>query len=77
VAKGKSNSEDSTPLPELPAWKAFVVQLTNETSAESDVFAGRVEHLSSGRRMRFNSQEEFLAALTQMLADATCKRPPT
>ena len=31
--------------------------------------AGRVEHLSSGRRVRFNSQEELIAVLGRLLAE--------
>jgi hypothetical protein len=51
----------------LPAWKAFVVQFSRETGARGGVFAGRVEHLSSGRRAHFNSAEELLAMLTKLL----------
>ena len=31
--------------PTLPSWKAFVIQLTHDTTPESGIFAGRVEHL--------------------------------
>jgi hypothetical protein len=53
--------------PTLPAWKAFVVQLSCETRAASGVFSGRVEHISSGRRARFGTGEELLAALRKLL----------
>jgi hypothetical protein len=56
------------PVPELPAWKAFVVQFSRDTGTEPGVVSGRVEHLSSGRRARFNTSEELLAVL-QMLLD--------
>ncbi len=53
--------------PTLPAWKAFVVQFTRESPC-GGAFAGRVEHLNSGRRVAFDSREELLAALTTLLA---------
>jgi hypothetical protein len=55
--------------PALPAWKAFVVQLSRDTRGPPGVFAGRVQHLSTGRRARFNSEEELLATLLRLLAD--------
>ena len=55
--------------PTLPAWKAFAVQFSTETSPESDVFSGRVEHLNSGRRARFMSKKELLAVLERMLRE--------
>ena len=57
----------SAPLPALPAWKAFVVQFTRETGVQPAVFAGRVEHLSSGRRVHFSSAEELTAILAKLL----------
>lgn len=58
-------------LPELPAWKAFVVQFSRKASARGGNFSGRVEHLSSGRRARFDSREELLASL-EKLVDEVC-----
>ena len=57
----------AAPQPELPAWKAFVVQFSRETGSESGSCSGRVEHLSSGRRARFASAEELLAVLLRLL----------
>jgi len=54
-------------VPELPAWKAFVVQFSRDVGTQPGVFAGRVEHLSSGRRARFNSTDELLALLKKLL----------
>jgi hypothetical protein len=51
----------------LPPWKAFVVQLTNDTTPDSGTVAGRVEHLGSGRRERFSSGKELLATLLRLL----------
>src|SRR5262249_49487128 len=56
--------------PTLPPWKAFVVQLTNDTTPYGGTFAGRVEHLGSGRRERFSSGKELLAALLCLLEEA-------
>jgi hypothetical protein len=57
-------------VPTLPPWKAFVVQLTGDTTSHAGIFAGRVEHMSSGRRQRFNSREELLATLLRLLEEA-------
>jgi len=53
----------------LPAWKAFVVQFSRETSLQSSTFSGRVEHISSGRRGRFTSARELLAVLETLLGE--------
>jgi hypothetical protein len=63
VPASSSNQE----VPALPVWKAFVVQFTRETRAQTGTFAGRVEHMSSGRRARFGSTQELVAALETML----------
>jgi hypothetical protein len=57
-------------VPELPTEKAFVLQLSRETGPALRSFAGRVEHLSTGRRARFETLEEFLAAVTRLLSEA-------
>jgi len=54
---------------ELPTEKAFVVQLRRDTGPSLEPFAGRVEHLASGRRLRFDSFAAFRAAVTKLLAD--------
>jgi hypothetical protein len=56
-------------IPELPAWKAFVVQFNRGTQSEAATFGGRVEHLSSGRRARFESADDLIAALGRLLAE--------
>jgi hypothetical protein len=69
--KGTGEEEEERrrrkPIPELPAWKAFVVQFSREACTQAGVFSGRVEHLSSGRRARFSSKEELLAILAKLL----------
>jgi len=52
----------------LPFWKAFVVQFRRETKAGNGTFAGRVEHMSTGRRACFRSPDELVAALREQLA---------
>ena len=48
AGKRRGAQADMEPLPTgpaLPPWKAFVVQLTHDTTPHSRTFAGRVEHL--------------------------------
>ena len=59
----------SAAVPQLPAWKAFVVQFSRETEGMSAAFSGRVEHLSSGRRVRFGSVEDLVAVLRRLLTE--------
>ena len=59
----------SAEVPALPAWKAFVVQFSRESGPETAVLAGRIEHLSSGRRAHFHSAGELVAALQRLLAE--------
>lgn len=68
-----SRSEEASEPPALPAWKAFVVQFSRESEGKGDVFAGRVEHLSSGRRARFDSPEELLRTLQTLLEELASK----
>lgn len=58
-----------TVKPALPSWKAFVIQLSHDTTPESGIFAGRIEHLGSGRRQRFASGKELLSAVMRLLSD--------
>jgi hypothetical protein len=55
---------------ELPTAKAFVLQLSRETGPTLQPFTGRVEHLSSGRRARFSTLDEFQAAVSRLLREA-------
>jgi hypothetical protein len=66
---GAVASDSAEPASVLPAWKAFVVQLSLDTVPGTPVFAGRVEHLSSGRRARFGSRDELLAVVDRLLRD--------
>src|SRR5262245_56027330 len=51
--------------------KAFVVQLIRETCPSLEPFAGRVEHIASGRRLLFGDFVAFRAAMTRLLSEAT------
>lgn len=63
----EAETTEATKTPEFPLWKAFVVQFGRGEGSGS--FCGRVEHLSSGRRTRFGSREELLAALEHEIAE--------
>ena len=56
--------------PELPTDKAFVLQLSRDTGPALEPFAGRVEHLGTGRRLRFESFAAFQAAVIRLLDEA-------
>ena len=56
--------------PELPTEKAFVVQLSRETGPTLEPFTGRVEHLATGRRVRFATFEGFQQAVIRLLREA-------
>lgn len=51
----------------LPSDKAFVILLARSTDAELKSFAGRIEHLASGRRLRFESVAQFLMQVGRLL----------
>ena len=52
----------------LPANRAFVVQFEGATAGQAAAIAGRVEHVTSGRRTRFASWEELQGFIKQELA---------
>jgi hypothetical protein len=55
--------------------RAFVVQFREEAEATRGGFAGRVEHMVTGRATRFHSPEELLAFFAQVL-NVTRAKPP-
>lgn len=69
-SKGLDTTSDVAEKPALPSWKSFVLQLSHDTTPESGILAGRIEHLGSGRRQRFASGEELLAMVIRLLRDA-------
>jgi len=62
-----ADSEPVAPVPELPPWKAFVVQFSRKADVPAGIFSGRVEHLNSGRRTSFQSSAELVRILETML----------
>jgi hypothetical protein len=68
-AQGRPDVTSPPEPPELPTEKAFVLQLTRETGSSLEPFAGRVEHVASGRRLRFEDFAGFRAAVTRLLAE--------
>ena len=65
----RKGAAGSSQQPTLPAWKAFVVQFSNETEPTAGTYSGRVEHLSSGRRVHFRSSAELVAILGRLLEE--------
>jgi hypothetical protein len=66
------------PLAEDPSTlsphRAFVVQFRAETDVEQGRCTGRVEHVVSGQATHFESLEELLGFIAQVLA--TVRAPP-
>jgi hypothetical protein len=59
----------ATNRPSLPARKTFVVQLHAEARIEQGNFKGRVEHVVSHQATHFESLEELVTFMTQMVLD--------
>jgi hypothetical protein len=59
----------------LPPDRAFVVQLRAQGDAGGELFAGRVEHLTSGAAERFDSAEGLIRFVTRVLASAAASTP--
>jgi len=55
--------------PSLPAQRAFVVQLHAEARLEQGHFKGRVEHLVSHQATHFESLEELVAFIVQVVTE--------
>ncbi len=68
-SKKLDSKEPDIAAPALPSWKAFVIQLSQDSTPESGTFAGRVEHLTSGRRVRFASGKELLSSVMRLLRE--------
>ena len=63
----ESRTEASSEGSGLPTEKGFLLQLTRDTGPTLAQFAGRVEHLASGKRLRFANFEAFREALSRLL----------
>jgi len=57
--------------PELPVGRAFVLQLSRETGPTLEPFSGRLEHLRTGRRVRFENFADFQAAVIRLLRETS------
>jgi hypothetical protein len=55
--------------PSLPTKRAFVVQVHVDAQVEQQEFKGRVEHLVSGEATHFDSLEELVAFVVQVLTE--------
>jgi hypothetical protein len=53
--------------PRYPADHAFVIQF-QEQGAEGERRAGRIEHLTSGRGLRFHSSEQLMEFVADVLS---------
>ena len=66
----QGGSEGAPEPPEFPTGMTLVLQLSRTTGPMLRPFAGRVEHVSTGRRVRFDSLEGFQAAVVKLLSEA-------
>jgi len=64
-----SRTADAVAGHELPPRKAFVLQLSQDTGPNLQPFGGRLEHLSTGKRLRFDELDQFLEALARLLQE--------
>ena len=62
----KSQLEQS---PAFAPTRAFVVQFGRETDLDTGRMAGRVEHVVSRRAARFQSVDELLVLMTEVLRE--------
>jgi hypothetical protein len=62
-----SNPSRATDRPALPPEHAFVVEFTADAETRDDTLSGRVEHVVSGRAVRFDSSSELLAFVQGVL----------
>ena len=60
-------TQSTDEAPPLSPDRAFVVQFQEETDVEQRLLLGRVEHIMSGQSRRFQSQEELLEFIGQIL----------
>lgn len=52
----------------LPQERAFVVQLRDQPDPAGELFVGRVEHMTSGRAVRFTCAADLMAFITKVLS---------
>ena len=77
--QGHNQNPQQTQAVTLPANRAFVVQFEGAPAGQAAPLAGRVEHITSGRRARFASWEELQRFIEQELAqleERSSRSPP-
>jgi hypothetical protein len=52
-----------------PSGRAFVVEYNGEVDVRGGQVTGRVEHIASGRRQRFASDQEMLQFVARVLGE--------
>ena len=63
--------------PAFASVQAFVVQFGRETDVDTGRIAGRVEHVVSRQAARFQSVDELMAFMTEVLREvASSLHPP-
>ena len=65
---GHNQNPSQTQAVAFPANRAFVVQFQGAEVGQASPIIGRVEHLTSGHRVRFESWEELQRFVEQELA---------
>lgn len=69
-----TNAPSLPPAPEcrpaLPQRKAFVLRFAEDSGPQTGLFAGRVEHVTSGDQAAFSSVEQFFSFVRLVLARA-------
>ena len=73
--KERAVSQPHQSTPALSPQRAFVVQFYERAEGQAEPWAGRVEHISSGRAIRFQSAEALWTFLTELL-DTLDEKPP-
>jgi len=61
---------NARPASILPPDRAFVVQLSSDAELGEQRFVGRVEHVTTGQSVHFESLDELLAFIGRLLSCA-------
>ena len=66
----------ATSQPAYPTQRAFVVQIHSAVDVTRDEVWGRVEHIVSGEATHFETVEDLVRFITQVLGDLHTPRKP-
>lgn len=72
-AMSNETPDSATPVP-LSTRIAFVVHLTSHATSADQGVTGRVEHVSSGRSMRFSSAGQLVDFMRRALATRATRK---